>query len=105
MEHILQFGISIDDEMIKKRVEAAALEQLTNKFTSDIKDIIFEKNCYSNRHTTELTGWVEDRFFEFLTQHKSEIIDIAAEKLADKLSRSKAAKDLLKERSIQHDLS
>lgn len=95
MEHILQFGISIDDEMIKKRVEKAALEQLTSEFTSEIKDIIFEKNHYSNRHTSELTGWVEDRFFEFFEQHKSEIIDTAAEKLADKLSRTKAAKELI----------
>lgn len=95
MEHILQFGISIDDEMIKKRVEATALNQLTDEITKDIKDIIFEKNRYSNRHTTELTGWVEDRFFEFLAQHKSEIIDTAAEKLADKLSRTKAAKELI----------
>ena len=40
MEHILQFGISIDDETIKKSVEKAATRNLAEQISSEI----FKKN-------------------------------------------------------------
>ena len=95
MEHIIQFGITIDDVAIKKKLEESALKQLSKDLTDDVKKIIFETNRYSGKITDEVTEWTELRFNEFLAQHKDEIVNRAAALLADKLSRTKAAKAAL----------
>ena len=37
MEHIIQFGITIDDEVIKQNIENKAREQIINEVKEEIK--------------------------------------------------------------------
>lgn len=95
MEHILQFGISIDDEKIKDSIERTALKQLSDKLVEDVSKVIFEWDSWGRKPTTRTTDWTKKRFNEFLEAHKDEILKDAARMLADKLARTKAAKALL----------
>lgn len=97
MEHMIQFGITIDDKKIKDNLEQSALKQLCAELNKDVKSVIFETNYYSGRITDLVTDWTKARFYEFLTEHKDEIINEAAKVLAEKLARSKAAKTMLED--------
>ena len=97
MEHIVQFGISIDDARITASIEANAEKQIVETITQEVRDKLFT-NTYYNRHAkasdplSDFTlGLVED----FLDKHKDAIIEKASVHLAEKLSRTKAAKALL----------
>ena len=49
MEHIVQFGIGIDDESIRKRIEETAEKQIIETLTKDVKSTIFEKDSWSKK--------------------------------------------------------
>ena len=86
MEHILQFGINIDDEKIKNTIMAKGdvIEALTgNRNNGDY--------TYS-RSLKELVNNTMERFCE---DNKQTIIDLAADRLAEKLSRTKVAKEAI----------
>ena len=110
MEHILQVAFQFDDEAVKKRLEDQCFGEVVDRIVKEYKSVVSERYHYS--------GWdpyaskekkLEDRFLQavrddvlesvndFCIQHKDEIIDLAASKLADKLSRTKKAKEILNE--------
>ena len=94
MEHIVQFAISIDDRTIAKRIEENAEKQIIKEIKEMIADHIFE-NRYGQH--IGLSARTANMVEEWLDQHKKEIIDKAAEHLAEKLARTKAAKEKLTE--------
>ena len=63
-------------------------------FEKNIDEAIYNKGYYYRGD--ELKAWVKDEFVKFLESHKDEIINIASEKLADKLSRTKQVKEVVK---------
>lgn len=91
-EHILQFAISIDDEAIRKAVMARAEKEIVKTITQNIEAHLFENRYGRNIGLNERSEKIVE---DWLNDHKSEIIDKAAEHLADKLSRTKAAKEML----------
>ena len=94
MEHIVQFAIGIDDAAIKKRIMETAENQIIDTIRRKIERELFEVRYGSISNLRQVAlSMVE----EWLNDHKSEIIDKAAEHLADKLSRTKAAKEMLAE--------
>ena len=95
MEHIIQFGISIEDERIAKRVEEKAEAQITKAIQEKVEDILFEINPYGRRRHEGISEWTKDRFNEFLEANKGEIIGEAAKLLTDRLMRTKAVKDMV----------
>ncbi len=94
MEHILQFGINIDDERIKSTIEAKA-EKIVNEIVK--KDII--EALTGNRdnstwdYSRKLQNLVNDTIEKFCDEHKDVIINLAADRLAEKLARTKAVKE------------
>ena len=94
MEHIIQFGIGIDDDAIKKRVEENAEKVIINELQMQIKKTIFDKD-YFGRPTETLSTWAESHINGFLEKHKTEIIECAGKYLAERLARTKAAKEVL----------
>lgn len=92
MEHILQFGISIDDERIKSSVEDAAVKQLAQ----DLKEQIFVTNRW-NGNIDGLNTLTEDIVKDVFAEHKDEIIRMAAELVAESMKRSKIYKEKLRE--------
>lgn len=47
IEHIVQFGITIDDEQIKKTIEKNAMQQVVATFRNDIIKEMIGKNNYT----------------------------------------------------------
>lgn len=94
MEHIVQFAIGIDDEAIVKRVEENAEKVIINELQAQIKKTIFDKD-YFGRPTETLSTWAESHLDGFLEKHKTEIIECAGKYLAERLARTKAAKEVL----------
>jgi hypothetical protein len=96
MEHIIQFAIGIDDEAIEKKVKVTAEKQIIDNITKHIEDAIFTKSYYG-RQTHDLQSWVTMKIEEAILSHKDEIIKLAVEELANKLSRTKMAREKLSE--------
>ena len=96
MEHIIQFAIGIDDEAIRQRVIETAEKKIMETITFDVRKQIFQKHYYKqDKLTDDLQYWVEEKVEHILEDCKDAIIERAAEKLADKLSRTKKAKEAL----------
>lgn len=86
MEHIIQFGINIDDEKImKESVDIAA-----RAMAKDIEKKFFESERWTKPQVEVLfiarvNGWLEE--------NAEEIKNRAVEELVTKLSRTKAVKE------------
>lgn len=94
MEHIVQFAIGIDDDAIKKRVEENAEKTIINELKSEISKTIFDKDYYG-RPTKTLSTWAGSYLEDFLEKHKTEIVECAGKILAEKLTRTKAVKEMV----------
>ena len=77
MEHIVQFGVSIDDSAIQRRVEDSCVEAIKKKMTS-----CFFDNYSNPKFETEeiIRGWLDN--------HKDEVIKRAAEVIVEKMYKS-----------------
>jgi len=96
MEHIVQFGINIDDDVIKKNIERNVQNQVVNIIKQDcMKELIGKKECSNWEYTKKIESLITDTTNQFLETYKSEIIDIAANKLVDRLAKTKAVKDMV----------
>lgn len=99
MEHIIQFGIGIDDDRIIKEVEKNAEKTIIEDLKQKISDQLFRRE-WPSKHGDPRYGfsdWAEGQIDSFLTANKDAIIDMAGKYLAEKLARTKAARELLKE--------
>lgn len=91
MEHILQFGINIDEEFIKKRIEEAAVRAVANDLKRDVTDIIID------RYDHELSEFGADIVKAVLLEDREYIIEKASDKLAGMIRRSKQFKEIVGE--------
>ena len=105
MEHIVQFGIGIDDEAIRKiimeKAEKSILDDLKKQIRTDIDNQIFviDRGWYGKDYKkVDLQDWVKDLVVKTLEDHKTEIIERASERLADKMSRTKVIKEAMAEK-------
>ena len=105
MEHIVQFGIGIDDdairEIVMKKAEKSIVEDLKKDIRSEIIREIFvcDSDWYGKDYKrVGLQDWVNDLVVKLLEDHKTEIIERASERLADKMSRTKAVKEAMVEK-------
>ena len=105
MEHIVQFGIGIDDEAIRKiimeKAEKSILNDLKKEIRTDIDNQIFAiDRGWSGKDykKVDLQDWVKDFVMKTLEDNKEHIIEMASEKLVDKMSRTKAVKEAMTEK-------
>lgn len=77
MEHIVQFGVSIDDSAIQRRVEDSCVEAVKNKITK----------CFFDQYGTPKFE-TEEIIKNWLNDHKDEVIKRAAEVIAEKMYKS-----------------
>lgn len=90
MEHILQFGINIDDEAIKRAVLEHASKSIERAiFPNGVSNYSRYNLSLSNEFKAVVTDCVD----EFLEGIKGDIIQATAEQIADKLCRSTKFKD------------
>jgi len=88
MEHIVQFGINLDDSAIEKLVVEEAAEQLRGELMENITRNM-PRRWYASKEVDwqqaaaeMLQGWFEE--------NKADLMEMAAEKLASKAVRTKA---------------
>lgn len=87
MEHVVQIGVCVDDE----RIEKAVVESATKAITKEMREHIF------SYYGSSLTGTAEDIVENCIKEWKPEIIEKAAELVADSIKRSKAYREKVKE--------
>ena len=102
MEHIFNIAINMDDETIKRQIAEKAEKEIMANIQCEVGQKIFERTSYyaygnNNKgyNPNCLSDWACNMFEEFMKTHKDEIIASAAKELADRLSRTKAAKAIL----------
>ena len=109
MEHIVQFGIGIDDdairEIVMKKAEKSIVEDLKKDIRSEIIREIFvcDSDWYGKERKTGLQDWVKDLVEKTLKDNKDQIIKMASERLADKMSRTKVIKEAMAEK-VREDI-
>ena len=88
MEHILQFGISIDDDAIRKQIEKSATQTLVTDLKKDVKGKMF--NGWG-----DMTPRLENIVRDVLNDYKEEIIKQSVEQVVDSIKRSKKYREAL----------
>lgn len=92
MEHIVQFAISIDDKTIQNRIEEHAYQDILNNLERKALNAL-GSGSYAQRD--RLNALTYDAIQQLVARHKDEIIDKAAEMLADKFSRTKKYREAM----------
>lgn len=94
MEHIVQFAINIDDKTIQNRIEEHAYTDVLNKLTKEAMDSVFS---HSSAYTRDIMweGLMGEALQSFLEERKDEIIDKAANMLADRFQRTKKYREAM----------
>lgn len=94
MEHVIQIGVSVDDEAIQKQIMATAEKQIVGEIKRDIEKAIIEKQrpYYSSKEEMSLTERAEAIIREWLDENSDRIIECAGKLISEKVYRSKAWK-------------
>jgi hypothetical protein len=94
LEHVIQIGVSVDDEAIQKQIMATAESKIIGEIKKDIeKKILYKRNrYYGSPPETELTERAEEIVKEWLNENSDKVIECAGKLIADKVYRSKAWK-------------
>lgn len=96
MEHIVQFGVNIDDEKIVKTTEAKIEKIINEVVKADIYEALTSIREYNKyEYSKHLMILVNNTMEKFCVENKEEIIKLAANRLAEKLSRTKVAKEAI----------
>lgn len=94
MEHVVQLGISIDDDAIQKQIIKTAEKTIIGEIKEDIAKQIFHKsNSYYGRDKVELSEGAEGIVRNWLDENSDKIIELAGKMVADKVFRSKKWKE------------
>ena len=88
MEHILQFGINIDDDAIIKAIES----KVANEVKAEIKQAVKNKLFTS---WGDYTPNMREIVREVVVEYKEDIISSASEDVANSMKRSKKYKEAL----------
>lgn len=91
MEHIVQFGITIDDEVIKENIEKKAREQITAELKAEIKKELFVGTGWNR----DLSYKVQELIKDTVRECQDQIIKDATEQLIETMKRSKKYKEAL----------
>lgn len=94
MEHIIQFGVCIDDEKIKNTAEAKVEKVINEVIKGDVIEALTgNRNNNDYAYSRKLQILVNDTIEKFCEENKQTIIDLAADRLVEKLARTKAVKE------------
>lgn len=109
MEHIVQFAIGIDDEAIKNEIIAGSKRSIENDIKKGVISAIFEarycgkKPYREDKRTGDVTVsddadlriYAEELLMGTLVDCREDIVNRAAEILAESLKRTKAVKEMV----------
>lgn len=82
IEHIVQFGITIDDEQIKKTIEKNAMQQVVATFRNDIiKEMIGKNNYTKSDYSTMMWNAVHKQIETFLDENREKLLRLLQKNL------------------------
>ena len=87
MEHIVQFGITVDDDAIKNLIVNKASETVVKEVK---RELGVDNKYFSNGVVTKM---VSDEVQNQFNLHKEEIIEATAKALTEKLIKTKLVKE------------
>ena len=94
---IINIPINIDEDQFNKLVETDYDRKIDDRIYKDVRKAFEEKSGYYNRRMSDgILVMVKEQIDCILKAYKNEIIEAAANKLAERLARTKAAKELVK---------
>ncbi|MBQ0079714.1 MAG: hypothetical protein KBS66_07495 [Eubacterium sp.] len=87
MEHLIQFGVNIDDEALKKAIMVSA----SNVVIKEVKDQL----CIGAdwRRSDRVRQIISDEVLKWLNDNSEAILDLSAKLVSEKVMRSKAMKE------------
>ncbi len=90
MEHIVQFGINIDDEAIKRTIMESGVKTIEAQIKQEIINKVFTAYRYGNANPASdpISTWAQNLVADTLAENRDAIISQAAAILADKMGRS-----------------
>lgn len=91
--------IGVDEEKIAKEIENDVKSQVVEKIFEEIKKTIYATNYYGKideKDSTPLRKMVETKISEVVSDKQDLIIEKASEILAEKMYKSKACKEAIK---------
>ena len=89
--------IGVNEEEIAKEIRKNVEDRVVEKITKEIKGVIY-KELYGSRETNEpLCRMIHSHISEILEENESVIVQEAAKALADKMIKTKAVKEAIKE--------
>lgn len=95
MEHIIQFGIGIDDDRIREVIESKAEKEIMEELKTAATRAVFKYDEWRRQPTRCPTEFFTERVDAFLDENRDEFLRLAADRLAEKLVRTKAVKDMI----------
>ena len=91
MEHIIQFGVTIDDDAIKKNIEEKARNQITEELKAEIRKELFVGTGWNR----DLSYKVQELIKDTVRECQDQIIKDATAQLVETMRRSKKYKEAL----------
>lgn len=99
MQHIVNIAFDFDDETVKQHIEKNVEDSVINKISRNIEVAIFQKmgfgQTYETSKETAYRELVQNQVGKFLSEHKEEILQTTGTIMAERLCRTKAARELI----------
>lgn len=92
---IINIPLNIPDEMLENTIAKDYENKISERLTAEVRKAMCDYDAYGDRRRG-LDTWVGNKIDDILKEYKDEIIEAAADKLAERLARTKAAKELIK---------
>ena len=98
---IINVPLNIPDELWANAIAKDYEEKILINLTEEVRKCIGEHDHLSHYNKYKdvrrgMADWVSDKIDDILKEYKDVIIDAAADKLAERISKTKAAKELVK---------
>lgn len=89
--------IGVNEQEIAREINKECKERVIDNITDEVKSIMYKDEYHYNRKVLSnepLRHMVEDEIHDILENKQEDIMKMAAEMLADKLSRTKKVKEM-----------
>ena len=95
---IINIPLQIDEKIIQNQLSVDYEAKVENYILEEVKKALLEQCGYYSVHRTTLSGMtqlIRGEIDKYLEGMRDEIIDAAAERLSQRLSKTKKAKELV----------
>lgn len=98
MEHMIQLSFALDDDHIQQQMETAAVKDLIKRFDEAVLRAARKQRGWGRGYDTfedAVIDYMQRSIEDFVKDHADEIISAAGKALADRLCRTKKAREIL----------